>query len=345
MLETTLSEIEQLTAHYVGNKLKEEALELSTKVSGMDKPTLKTLWQYIGGAFKEPEFYQFTHPVDLEMNPAYELAKKCFANPDAFVEHSQSFAKLLYSVSSHPQIKSGEFFVVYIKRLGAANVNADAIGIFKSEKKQSFLFTEAANDIIDLYSHKGINPGKVDKGCLIFNSEAEDGFQVLAVDNVNKGEEAKFWFDDFLKIKPRATEYTKTAAMIGLTKSFIEHEPIIQETYDRTDNIDMLNRSLDYFKGNEEFNQADFTDEVFDDSDIKSRFLEFTKEREPADIPFSDSFPISSEAVKKKGRVFKSVLKLDKNFHVYVHGNREMIERGEDENGRKYYKLYFEEEH
>jgi hypothetical protein len=29
---------------------------------------------------------------------------------------------------------------------------------------------------------------------------------------------------------------------------------------------------------------------------------------------------------------------------VYIHGNRELIERGEDQDGRKYYKLYYNEE-
>lgn len=344
MLETTLSEIQEVVVHFVGNKLKEEDLQLSNSASGMDNPTLKVLWEYVGSAFKTPEFFQFTHPVDLEMNPVFELAQKCFAQPEKLVEHSRSFAKLLYSVSNHPKVKSGEFFVIYFKRMGMGTLSADAIGLFKSEKKLPFLFTETSDSVIDLFSFKGINPGKVDKACLIFNTDETDGYQVLAVDNINKGEEAKFWFDDFLKIKQRSTEYSKTAAMIGLTKNFIEHEPIIQETFDRAESIDLLNRSHDYFKGNEAFDQQAFTDEVFNDTDIKERFLAYTRERESEDLSFADAFPISPEAVKKKQSVFKSVLKLDKNFHVYIHGNREMIERGTDENGRKYYKLYFEEE-
>jgi hypothetical protein len=49
-------------------------------------------------------------------------------------------------------------------------------------------------------------------------------------------------------------------------------------------------------------------------------------------------------AVKKQERIFKSVLKLDKNFHIYIHGDRELIEQGMDADGRKFYKIYFEEE-
>ena len=53
---------------------------------------------------------------------------------------------------------------------------------------------------------------------------------------------------------------------------------------------------------------------------------------------------ISAPAVKKQAKIFKSVLKLDKNFHIYIHGNREMIEQGVEKDGRKFYKIYFEKE-
>jgi len=63
-------------------------------------------------------------------------------------------------------------------------------------------------------------------------------------------------------------------------------------------------------------------------------------------LNFDDEFSISTNAVKKQSRVFKSVLKLDKNFHVYIHGNKDLIEKGFDSGmGMHYYKIYFEEEH
>ena len=66
--------------------------------------------------------------------------------------------------------------------------------------------------------------------------------------------------------------------------------------------------------------------------------------REENEIELDDNFDISAQAVKKQARVFKSVLKLDKNFHIYIHGNRELIEQGVEKDGRKFYKIYFEEE-
>ena len=49
--------------------------------------------------------------------------------------------------------------------------------------------------------------------------------------------------------------------------------------------------------------------------------------------------------MKKEFKVFKSVIKLDKNFHLYVHGRRDLIERGfDDDKGKKYYKVFFDNE-
>jgi hypothetical protein len=61
------------------------------------------------------------------------------------------------------------------------------------------------------------------------------------------------------------------------------------------------------------------------------------------EIDLADDFTISGSAVKKQARTFKSVIKLDKNFHIYIHGNRNLIEQGTDENG-KFYKIYYYKE-
>jgi len=58
----------------------------------------------------------------------------------------------------------------------------------------------------------------------------------------------------------------------------------------------------------------------------------------------TDNFEISAQAVKKQSKIFKSVLKLDKNFHIYIHGDKELIEKGVEKDGRKFYKIYYKEE-
>ncbi len=344
MFDKSLSKLRSLVIHQVGNKLKDEELRLSSSDSGLDEPTMSLVWDYISSAFKTPDFYQFTHPVDLEMNNVFEIAKDVFLSPSSFVGKSAQLAKLLYDVSDHPQIKKGDLIVIYFDQLKFGEVQGEAIGVFKSEKKQGFLFTEEKNSIIDLYSYKGISPSKVDKACLIFNQDQEEGFQVLSIDNLNKGEDAKFWFDDFLKLKLRSTQFSQTSELISLTKSFIEQDLQSEVPLDREEQFGLIHKSKEYFDNEEQFDQEEYSLEVFEDAEVADRFREYVKTKDTQGLELNQGFEISAEAVKKKQSVFKSILKLDKNFHIYVHGNREMIERGVDEDGRKFYKLFYEEE-
>ena len=115
----------------------------------------------------------------------------------------------------------------------------------------------------------------------------------------------------------------------------------------RAEQIDILNRSVEYFKSNDDFKERDFVNQVFEEPGIIKSFKKFKNDRvEEEALVIEDEFNISPYAVKKQARVFKSVLKLDKNFHVYVHGDRQMIEKGFDEQkGMNFYKIYFKEEH
>ena len=88
----------------------------------------------------------------------------------------------------------------------------------------------------------------------------------------------------------------------------------------------------------------EFTGEVLGDQEvIKVSMPSKPNTKTKRDYALSDKFAINDAAVKKNARIFKSVIKLDKNFHIYIHGDRKLIQQGQDENG-KYYMLYFEEE-
>ena len=109
--------------------------------------------------------------------------------------------------------------------------------------------------------------------------------------------------------------------------------------------IDLLNRSVDYFKKGDQFDKEEFEQDVLFHPNVIESFQKFDRNyRRENELELADNFDISAQAVKQQARAFKSVLKLDKNFHIYIHGNRELIEQGIDENGRKYYKIYYERE-
>ena len=62
-------------------------------------------------------------------------------------------------------------------------------------------------------------------------------------------------------------------------------------------------------------------------------------------LEMPDNFAISESAVKKSSRSMKSVIKLDKNFHIYVHGGEGLIKKGYDEaTGMEFYQLFFKNE-
>ncbi|HEY1006829.1 MAG TPA: nucleoid-associated protein, partial [Sphingobacteriaceae bacterium] len=114
----------------------------------------------------------------------------------------------------------------------------------------------------------------------------------------------------------------------------------------KADKIDLLNKSMDYFKKKESFNMEEFAGEVIGNPQAIESFRNFKQQYEQEfDSEIPDSFEISSPAVKKQAKVLKSVLKLDRNFHIYIHGDKQLIEKGfDEEKGMNFYKVYFKEE-
>ena len=90
----------------------------------------------------------------------------------------------------------------------------------------------------------------------------------------------------------------------------------------------------------------EFSDEVISQPEMIDSFKSYKRKYQTDhQVEVEDDFEISAPAVKKQNRYFRSVIKLDKNFHIYVHGSRQMIEKGKDETtGMNYYKLFFKDE-
>ena len=180
---------------------------------------------------------------------------------------------------------------------------------------------------------------------MIFNIDKENGYIVSVVDNTNKGAEAKYWTDDFLHVKPRKDEYHNTQNVMSLCKNFIKEGLPEELDISKADQVDFLNKAVEYFKENEDFDMSDFKKVVMRKPEVAESFDQYKSEYEFArELAVLDRFSISEAAVKKQARALKSVIKLDKNFHIYVHGDRDMIEQGTDEEGRKYYKIYYTQE-
>ncbi|MEO5910381.1 MAG: nucleoid-associated protein, partial [Pelobium sp.] len=94
------------------------------------------------------------------------------------------------------------------------------------------------------------------------------------------------------------------------------------------------------------FDFEEFSNEVIGNETAANSFKSMVQNYEQEfDSPLSKGFEISGQAVMKQKSSYKSVLKLDKNFHVYIHGDRQLIDGGfDEEKGMKYYTLYYQKE-
>jgi len=345
MIDFINVQLEQISIHQVGNKLRDEGLKISTSnVDIDDTETTSYLLKYFLSPFDNNEIYNFSHPSELDLNEIFFFAKKVFASPENLYDVSVDVAKHLYEKSTHPKISAGELCICYFKRCSFEGKVCDAIGIFKSEGKDDFLKFNSIKTNFKIKHESGININKLDKGCLVFNLDKSKGYKVCIIDS-NKSNDTQYWKNDFLNIKPASDDYHFTKDLLSITKNFVTQQLPNEFEVTRADQIDLLNRSVEYFKSHESFDKKEFEKEILQDTGIIKSFRNFDSAyREENEIEPTDNFEISPQAVKKQARIFKSVLKLDKNFHIYIHGDRELIEQGIDKDGRKYYKIYYKDE-
>ncbi len=342
--------LSHLSIHKIGNKLLDESLHLSGHTINVTDEVLADLLMnfFLKPFEKVNQFYHFYHPSeDLELNEIYHFASLIFDDKTTFHENTRQIAKHLYDSSSHPKIKSGELYICCFDNLQVGGEVMEAIGIFKSENKEPYLTISQKDREFEMgYEQQAININKLDKGCLVFNTEKEKGYTVAVIDQTNRSE-AIYWTDDFLKLKVRNDNYNKTQQILEVCKSYVTRQMDEEFDVSRPDKIDLLNRSKKYFKEKEQFDMDEFSNEVIGNEQGMESFKKFKKGCEQEfESEIGDSFPLSNAAVKKQLKLFKSVLKLDKNFHLYIHGNRDLVEKGYDEQrNMNYYKLYFREEH
>lgn len=344
MIYSEYINLSSISVHIIGNKINQDRIIMSEEALNLDYETKELLTNYFISSFKDEEYFHFAHIDDLRLNEIFVYSSAIFEDNNHFHQYSQKIAEYLYEKSEHPNIKSGELYVALFQDCILDDETIDAVGIFKSENKDTFIKLAQNDGSFNVHIEKGININKLDKGCLIFNTHKDDGYVVAVVDNTNKAD-AKYWVEDFLGVKPRQDKYFKTQNFMSVCRSFVTKQLPAEFEVSKADQAEILNRSVQYFKENDEFSMQDFTKTVLESPEVIESFQSY-KERYQTerDIEIEDSFTISNDAVKKQARSFKSVIKLDKNFHIYVHGNRNMIEQGEDEKGR-YYKVYYKEEY
>jgi len=343
------SEIENIAIHQVGNKLRGEFYVLYEPfMQNLDEfdDLRYCLMQFFVNPFKKVEnvFRLYHANGDLKFNEVYYHISKFFDGMMDIQELSTLLTKLLYEVSYHPKIRAANFHVVHFKDVQFEGEIYDAVGLYKSVNKDTFLEVNAEGRGIGVVvTRDAVSINNIEVGALILKSEKEFGYKVLLSDCKSK-DESQVWKDDFLNLKVRHDDYQQTANLIRVAKSFILEELDNTFELERADKIEMLNKTIQYFREKETVDLEEFVQDVFSNGDqVASLFKDF-KERFTSgyEIVIDNEFNISEKAVKKASTALKSVIKLDKNFHLYVHGKRDYLEKGFDkEKGMNYYKVYF----
>jgi len=338
--------LDRLITHHIGSRHEEDGIAISTETTHVNTASLDYILQYFLSPFEPIDFHHFTHSVGLEMNEVYTLVSQMFDDFNTFQKVSESLASLVYESSDHPKVKPGELSIAYFNNIQFDDEIVDAIGIFKSENNVPFVKLNNQKSRYAINHDFGFELKGIDKGCLVFNTSKNLGYSVLVIDNARKFGDAKYWVEDFLQLKPSSDAYHNTKDVLKITKDFVTKQISGEEFgLTKTDKIEMLNQTMDYFKNNDSYNKEEFETQVFKNEEVRSSYQQYNQAvAKEKDIELEDNFDISAPAVQKQSRAFKSVLKLDKNFHVYIHGDKSKIERGIEEDGRKFYKIYYEKE-
>ncbi len=340
MIEIKEAVLTNITVHKIGIKSDESFLNDKEVMMNFEEDENVITKTFLKPFTSCAATYEFRHDEDINLNPIYKVAKEIEEEQD-FVLKTKEIHNYLKDVSTHPNIKDGDLFVIGFDNVKLDNEHYKALGIYKIENKETFIETIPDEDgRVRLNFKQGVGR-KLDKAMLILY--VDEAYTVLLIDNGSI--ETDYWMNDFANVALKNDNVNNTTHFLEMTENFIKYKVPEEFDVNRTDQIDLLNRSVDYFKTNDAFDKNEFEEEVLQDSSLINTFHGYDEGyTHDTSISFDKGFDISKKAVKKQAKNFKSILKLDKNFSIYMHGDKSLVERGVDEDGKKFYKFYFDEE-
>ncbi|MCS6979671.1 MAG: nucleoid-associated protein [Flavobacteriales bacterium] len=345
LIDLTKAEISSLIVHKVGSSYLGEDLVLSEKESLVQNDEMaEALYQFFLKPLDLRALYQFSEEKGRTVS---DCAHQVFEDKQRFFPISQTLAKHLYQVSSHPKIKSGDLYVVHFSGCIVNDTVVEALGIFKTEHRDRFVKLREKPNTIVLDVDEGILLHKLDKGCLIFNYPADNERPLaLCVDKSNPLNDAAFWREEFLGLERVPDENYLAESYQDMVRVFADNVRLGDMPLEPAHKAAILSRSATYFKEAPVLDNQLFEENVLQEPSIIEEFRDFRKSYEEAfRLPPVDGVEIPLSSRKTAQKKFKSVIRLDKHFHIYIHGPEHLVERGFDEaKGLHYYKLYFETE-
>ena len=198
-----------------------------------------------------------------------------------------------------------------------------------------------------MHLEQGVNLSKLDKGCLIFNKNAENGYKILSIDSNRY--DTKYWLENFLGVDILADENFYTKKYLKFCQDFAKD--VVLPAEDKKEEVMFMNRAVNHFAKNDEFVEQNFMNEVMENPALIPEFNNYKMEKAPKyKIEDLTTFPISNTAVSGARKRIKSVIELDTNVQIKLdfvnpESAEKFVEKGWDEERQMYYYLvYFNKE-
>ncbi len=351
----------------VGNPSRDETLQTSKQIFEVSTDDQELLSSVFLRPFRSFNLVgqRFQHHSSIEQHEINQCVGDIFSDSQTLLERGCQIAKRLHSKSTHPNIKSGDLCIALIEgiQVGDEGETAKGLCLLKSESVTPFLSISASDGDLQLTTEHGINPEKIDKGCLVVEQFTRKGYYVLTFDRGSS--ESRFWVKDFLSVAPipdnallskKVAEMAVTAITETDTQNLAENgEP--SETLNSDPETppwevnDNAKHALAYFDTNNQFSLAEFEEKALRTPEAKKAFQEKREALEAeSGVTIKDSFDISAKDASKAKKLMKSILKLDSGVEVrlkpkVVAKPEKVLEKGyDDEREMNYIKIYYKKE-
>ena len=332
----------------VGNPSRDEPLQTSKQVFEVGPADQKLLCPIFLKPFGNLLGQRFQHHTSLEQHELNTCAVSIFEDSKNLLERGCEIAKRLYSKSNHPNIKSGDLCVSLIEGISFNGEKKRGICILKSESVTPFLSISTKDGDLELHTEQGINPEKIDKGCLIIDHFPGKGFYVLTFDRA--GAESRFWVRDFLGVAAIADPSLVSQRVAEMAVNAVSTSSKGDDDDDSPpwESQNAAKQALSYFDGKKKFSLAEFEEQALRTPEARARFAaEKRRLEEDEGLQIEDGFDISKRDVSKAKRHMSQMMKLDTGVDVKLkpkafEQEEPVVEKGYDEErGMKFIKIYY----
>lgn len=333
----SIGNIKAAVVQRVGNKSNDDGVAFSDSLCQMDGVE-EHLLNLINASFKFDDWKQFYFIDDLELNPTFRFVSKIFDDEGCLVKQANNLARHLYEQSIHPNIKIGEFYVVLLENCVIDGVATNAIGLFKSEVMETVLTIKMEQNHLVLSPQMGMSLKKLEKGCIVFNVEKEQGYKVAVVDNSNTKTDARYWAENFLHVKDCNDDYHQTVRLMDMCAGFVQQ----LKEQSEVDSAIAAKRAVELLKLEDVLQVDELAEKICDTKEQKQAFETYKLAYEEEHGDFANEVNVVVKAANKKPVTKMNVLKLGKEFEVrIINPNAEIVAGEDDIRGKNYYTLFY----